>query len=306
MAFCALIFLFPQGNAKAQIFGNATSSEPTKPTCELNKALDNLLTIKDSNLAGLTRDRAEFKARKEVLIQTVICAQEEIDSTKNRLNELAPATGIDRGLSLQFAGDLDAAILSYEAYSGRIATTTGLLEVKDLASEILAWRNKYYLPLLQQVNDFILLVTSERAHETAQARFEKISNSLSILRLSQIYGIKTSLESAAKLTKSASILNTEARIIVNGYVRTVATSTATSTEIQLEANSAATSSMKIEIATGTLRSSLATSTATSTIEEGEENPPNVMEVVKESLGALKLAYGEYLKISGLVKQILGL
>lgn len=304
--FFAFVFLAPFKTAEAQIFGSASTSAPEKPICELDKAMDNLLKTKDSDLSGTVRDRAEFKARKEVLIQTVICAQEEISSAENRLTELKPETENDKNLAGQFAADLASATVKYGFYSDEIATSTGLLEVKDLASGILKWRNDVYLPLLQQVNDFVLVINSERAVQTAEARFGKISTSLSILRLSQIYGIKTALDSAAKQTNKASALNAEARSIVDSYIR--ATSTATSTE-PLE-KGAATSTGQFNAASSASSSTetidlASKSAATSTAAEVKAQP-KVIDMVKESLSSLKLAYNDYLKISGLVKQILGL
>lgn len=278
----------------------ATTTKEQVLGCQLNKTLDELLLVKDSALTGIARDRAEFKARKAVLTQTIICAQEEIADTEGRLNNLKLVIEEDEILRIQFLNSLHVSLAQYNNFANSVASTTGLIDVKILAEEILEWRKNEYLPLLNKINDFILVVSSEESARIARGRLQKISTALSILRLANATSIKNLLDEAGTLTKKAERLNADARLLVSTYLVTVqATSTTSSTPISAASGT-------LELASGT------PDTSKIKLEEPQletkELVPEVtvVSLIKTSLESLKEAYTNYLKISALVKTILGL
>lgn len=287
----------------------ATSTIVGSPqVCELNKALDELLAVKDSAITGLARDRAEFKVRKAVIEQTIICAREEIQQTKMKLEALIISAPEDEALRSQFIDSLTLSSVTYDEYSQAMATSTGLIDIKKLAEDILDWRKNEYIPMLSQVNDFILVINNDQSIKVARARFDKIKSTISILRLSNVASIRNLLDDSAQLTTKAIKLNNDAHTIVLTYFVPVE-------PVGLES----TSSLML-IATGTLSLASYSENSTETLKETKKNietslsasstlatsTSTVVTLVKSSIGFLKGAYTNYLKISISVRNILGL
>ena len=306
LAFAYSFCLIGLSLAKAE---TATSTIPeVAPACELNKAVDELLSIKDGALTGLARDRAEFKARKAVIEQTIICAPEEINQIKEKLEGLVLETPEDEGMRTQFLASLVTSEESYAKFSEAVSTSIGLTDIKKLAEDILEWRKNDYVPLLSKINDFILVINNEQSIKIARARFDKIKSTITILRLSSVPSIKSLLVESSKLTEKADKLSSDAhKLVLKFYVPTEILSTESTSSVML-------------VATGT--QSLASTTANSSgtvkeikkgIESGiiESTPmptstSTVVSLVKSSIGSLKSAYNNYLKISVTVRNILGL
>ncbi|MDP1689098.1 MAG: hypothetical protein Q8L47_03125 [bacterium] len=298
-----------------------TTAQESAPVCELNKALNELLVIKDGSLTGIARDRAEFKARKAVVTQTIICADIEIAGTEASLTGLTLVAPEDEALRTQFLTSLNASKDQYAIYSDAIATSTGLFDIKNLAEDILTWRKNEYIPLLGQINDFILVISNEQSTKIARARFDKISSTISILRLSNVASIKSLLDGASALTTKADKLNTEAHLLVSAYfVPIPAYSTSSPSEIlsnkTWEGKPPTGTDMLYATGTPVFIDSGFTNTqavientdnkATSTPKLISTSTPTVVSLVKLSIISLKGAYTNYLKISVLVRNILGL
>ena len=286
----ASCFLLLASGASAQTTGNTTSTAEEKPVCELAKSLDELLAVKDGALTGIARDRAEFAARKALLDQTIVCATLEIEETKTKLGTLELREE-DAFLRAQFLDELAKNKETYSSYAKEVSTSTGLLEIKDLAEKILSWRTETYLPLLQKTNDLILVATNQKSIAVARSRFNKISTALGILRLTSVPSVNKLLTEAGTLTKEAERLTAEAHTIVLSYAVPVkATSTASSTSQTILTASSST----MLTASGTL--------ATTT----KIPDTTALELVRASLESLRGAYTNYLEISSVVKIILGL
>lgn len=297
MAFIITAFLI-MGVNLAQAESVSTTPQETAPTCKLNQALDELLAVKDGALAGPTRDRAEFRARKAVLVQTIVCANEEIIETEGRLNRLViTASTTSEDLRAQFLSSLKVSKDQYNSYADVVATSTGLIDIKELAADILEWRKGEYLPLLSKINDLILVINNGESLKIARSRFEKISATLSILRLVNTASIKKLLSEAAVFTKEAEALNSEAEALVHEYL------------VPVHPTSSPSSSTLLLTATGTIEISQELATvASGTIESDldEPAPPTVVALVKASLESLKKSYVNYIRISVAVRNILGL
>lgn len=306
-ALALTLAVFSGGVNFAKAVTTTTTQEVVASVCELNKALDELLVIKDGSLTGVARDRAELKVRKGVVTQTIICANIEISGTEKNLNDLALIAPEDEALHTQFLLSLKASKDQYAIYSDAVATSTGLFDIKNLAEDILTWRKDKYIPLLGQINDFILVISNEQSTKIARSRFDKISSTISILRLSNVASIKSLLDEASVLTSKADKLNTEAHLLVSDYfipIPAYSTSTATGTDMlyatgtPVAIDSVATSTNEDKADAGAKAASTPKLTSTST--------PTVVSLVKSSIISLKGAYTNYLKISVLVRNILGL
>lgn len=273
------------------------------PACNLNEALDELLTVKDGTLTGLARDRSEIKARKAVIEQIIICANKEVSETETRLNELALTDSKDEGLRVQFLASLQVSDDQHSAYAGALATSMGLTDVKKLAEDILTWRKSEYLPLLSQINDFILVINNEQSTKIARARFEKISTTLSILRLANVSSIKGLLHDADTLTTKSDKLNADAHILIRNYFVPInATSTASGTVMVIASGTPVFATGTVDVADVVKEKAKGQATTTLDLIPA----PTVVSLVKASIESLRGAYTNYLKISVAVRNILGL
>lgn len=280
---------------------NAASSSDDKlvaQECKLNEALDKLLSTKDSDLPAADKETAEFDARKEVLNQIVVCSEKEIGDFKARLSNLDLSKNDRKDLLLRekFLGDLDAASFYYEKTKEKLGENLTLDGIKNLAVDILAWRDNFYTPAVSRINDFTLVVGSEQAVKTAKSRFQKISTTLGAIRLSGVSEIKRLLKDSDSLISRAEELNGRAHEMTWEIDQVFDTAVNSSTP----ASTSSASLKNKEITTDSaIVSGAAANEATSTKNE-------VLSSVKESLSNLKKAYANYLDISNLVKKILGL
>ena len=156
-------------------------------------------------------------------------------------------------------------------------------KVVNLAKDFKIWRDAEYVPLVNQVQDYILIKQEEKAVQTAEKRFQKVSENLTALGIgSDNKTISKYLAKAKASIAIASDLNKQAEdLFVSLYV------TATSTPSADSSSSA---------------SSIQEETATST--PSSPPPTSIKDLVKASLDEIKSAYQSFIDISGLVRKLL--
>ena len=309
----AITFSFYQASAATE----ATTTNSIGSECQLDKALNRLLEVKDSDLATGEREAAELSARKDLLGEIIICSSIEIDALRAKLSGLDLSKNNERDSLLRnkFEGDLDAAAFYYHAATDSLDKTELTLdEVKTAAKDMLAWRESFYAPLITKVNNFLLVIESAEAIKTAKTRFQKISSTLGAVKLREVREIKRLLNESDTLIKKSEELNGEA----HGLVWSI------ESVFESPSSTAATSSEETGGLTGKDKTptTIATSTdetqpldeiglasgetASTTPKAAPKAEDQVLTLVKESLGNIKGAYANYLAISSLVRKILGL
>jgi hypothetical protein len=169
-------------------------------------------------------------------------------------------------------------------------------EVKAIAENFKAWREKEYLPLVSQAQNFLLVKQEAKAVGTAQARLGKITTDLKNIKQSKVTNsseIKKLLDGSKNLIEEAADLNREA---ADRFIET---------NVKTAKNA---SSTEEETATSTLPAkTLATSTATSSpADVSAEAAPivSIKDLVGSSLGKIKEAYQGFVDISNLVRKLL--
>lgn len=259
----------------------ATSSTPetTTQSCELNKALDTLLTIKDSDLETELKKEAEFTARKKILEQVIICSKNEIGSLKKMLEGLNIASDNEKLLRDKFLENLAAAAAYYEEQNKNIAADLTLADVKQLANDILTWREAQYNPLVAKINDFYLVTESNLSVKTAKTRMLKIQNTLNAIKLGRVDKIKSLITESSALIDKAEALNKKAAEMFWDNINNPNTN---------ETSTPPTNASPTPVKTETTPSK------------------TTLTLVKDALSNVKSAYDNYLKISDVVKKILGL
>jgi|SRR3989344_1914842 len=309
----AITFSFYQALAATE----ATTTDSAGSECQLDKALNRLLEVKDSDLETGEKEAAEFSARKDLLEEIIICSSIEIDALKAKLFGLDLSKNNERDALLhnKFEGDLDAAAFYYRTTTeGLNKTELTLDEIKAAAKGMLAWRESFYAPLITKVNNFLLVIENAEAIKTAEIRFQKISSTLGAVKLREVREIKRLLSESDALIKKSVALNGEAHSLVwsiESVFESPSSTAATSSEETGELTEKDKTLTTIATSTDETRSLdenglAAGETASTTPKAAPRAEDRVLPLVKESLGNIKGAYANYLAISGLVRKILGL
>ncbi len=196
------------------------------------------------------------------------------------------------------------------------AKALSLEKIKAVAEDFKKWRDAEYLPLANQVQDFLLTKQEAKAIKTAQTRLSKITSDLKNIKRSlgsSADDINISVSKSRKLIEEADDLNNQAvALFLKNYVgilnasssegesdNSSATSTASSTAVSAEP----TALKVISLSDNANASSSATSTSTGgTL----SNPPivSIKDLVKSSLSKIKEAYQGFIDISSLVRKLL--
>jgi len=133
----------------------------------------------DQTLGYSDETKAELALRKQLVGQTIGCAQKEV---KMLQASLASTTAPDsaKQLQSQLAGDLNQASGFYNGELQQL-NVVGVAGTKDIAQNVLAWRASTFLPLGENVNNFILWAQNQHLFNTAQSRMTQTEHAVSFL-----------------------------------------------------------------------------------------------------------------------------
>lgn len=170
-------------------------------------------------------------------------------------------------------------------------------DVKNLAKELKEWRETKFLPKIDQVYNFILIHLEREAIQTAQNRFQKISQNISLLErqdlkdkdLTEIFEL---LERAKKLINEGDQLNRQGQDIF------LELNSPTTTETAVSFNQEESSS------TSTFFSSLFSSSSKSETTSSREKTSTLLikDLIKESLNKIRETYQLFIEISNSVRK----
>ena len=309
---------FTAGNTSTAIAAETSTSPVTENVCALQSMLQELLAAKEASSTPIdAKEERERTARLNVLKETIKCMGTEIlvISEKLQLLNLNANSERDRLLRDKYAGDFGAASLYLDDIESNITDDMMAENIKQLAADALSWRESFYLPLLARTNDFLLVIESEAAVRTANARYERIFLALQTVRLSELRRIKPLLEDAKSALLRAERINAAAHERI-GSLESLFGSTsstgATTTSVDINDATPTSSSTPLDSASSTMATSTPAmiaqsfepSSATSSEPEAATPQPLVINLVKESLQEVKRAYDNYLEISKTVRSLL--
>ena len=179
--FFAVLFVFLPYASHADSPANGTSSPETiDHSCDITTSDIAVIQSIQNNpsLSGVDKIKQELAARKNLLIKTIQCAQNNALQLQEELNN----TSIDPGL-LSIKNQLSdglSGVVSYYNIQIQNVSNSGILGTKLIARDILTWRGNNYTPLADNVVNFI-------AWSNNQALFTAASN-----RMTQIGGLVSS------------------------------------------------------------------------------------------------------------------
>jgi len=156
----------------------------------------------------------DLDARKKLLTKVLNTTLSEIDGLKIKLSSLDLDDNWNK-INDGFLNDL-ADFKSYnESFNKKInADNITLDEIKNLAKEMIDWREKNYTPKLKEINNMTFIFDEESLLKITQGRFDKISSDIKKLSKQNYINtskLKTLLPKAEKSLKNSKDAQGEAK-----------------------------------------------------------------------------------------------
>ena len=298
-------------------FAQTASSSGSNILQDVQAAVQSLVSAKDT---GNTNDVA---LRVTAFEQVLSLSQNEAQDYELKLVNVQSGKEYDTWKNTALNG-LSQALAYYDSENQLVNGTSTITseDIKQIASDFETWREGTYLPLVNQIQDFLLVNQEAAAVKVAAVRYDKIVSDLQGLGVAAITRSKTiagSLSDASSSIVAAGRLNDQAdKLFVSLYVAPTSTAaneaasssndsastTITVAPLVLTAtssneDSATSSAISSAISTGVS----ATSTATTTVATSS-NPISIKGLVKTSLDNVRNAYQDFIDISNLVRSLL--
>jgi len=257
------------------VFAQETVSSSTNTQTNQNilqktlKTIEDLVSIKDEENESLA---FRIKTFKQVIELAIVEAKE----LKIKILSLDKLNDKELNWQKEQIEKLNAVIEFYENEQ-KILSEQELITlewIKNEAQNFKEWRENNYLPLAEEITNFLLIQQQQKAIETAQERLKKINRDLQLLKKGEFKNIKL-----------LSDLFTKAEITLNESIKLNKKAITVFWENQKE-------NQKKLIITNT------TTTSSSTV----LSPPLfIRDLVKESLNKIKETYQIFIEMSKLVK-----
>jgi hypothetical protein len=179
--------------------------------------IDTVLAKDASNLPT----SLDLDARKKILNKVLDTTQTEVEGLKNKLNgiDLDDDWNIIRDGFLSNLADFK----SYnESFSKKVnSDTITTEEIKNLAKDMIDWREKNYTPKLKEITNMTFIFDEESLLKIAQGRLDKISSDIKKLSKQNYINtnkLKTLLPKAEKsLNKSTSYQNEAKDLFIKSF-----------------------------------------------------------------------------------------
>jgi len=300
------LLVFPFQTVKAE-----ETKAISEPACDIEKSLNNFLSIRDDNkLEKEEKEKEEFSARKNLLGEIISCSIKETTNAKNELQNLKNLD--EKSLS---AKDFLTSKLDYflsflkEKDNEFKASLDDKEKIKSIAEELLNWRQNEYSNNLKNATNFTLSFKQDDIIKTTDARWQKISSSIKSLFSLKNKEVATLLQKTSDGIKEAKDLKEKAyNNLISSIEEQKKKEEEEKTKKEENINKIVTSENKSPSLSEPAKEdfpSLSTSTTSSTLAISKELIKNPGDDLKESLNKIKDVYQNFFKISNTVKKILG-
>jgi type 1 fimbria pilin len=208
----AISMLILSRTARADSLATSTSSP---------NVVDNLCSVTAADIAVIqniqgnsaldynSEIKQELAARKALLIKTIQCAQNNALQLQEQLN----GTTIDPSLisiKNQLSDNLSGAV-SYYNIQIQNTSNSGIMGTKLIARDILTWRNNNYVPLAENVVNFIAWSDNQALFSAASTRLNEINALISSPLFSENKDLQVDYEEAAASLNAAEGQNSNAK-----------------------------------------------------------------------------------------------
>ena len=162
----------------------------------------------DPTLSYLGEIKAELAVRKQLLTETITCAQNETATLKKSLMAITPSQNFVT-LQSQLAGQLDEATAYYALESQKV-NGAGLAATEAIARDVLSWREGSYATLAENVSNFVLWSQNQAVFAVAQNRLGQVGSLVGSLPFSQNAELQSDFQEASVSLRSAQDENVQA------------------------------------------------------------------------------------------------
>jgi hypothetical protein len=133
----------------------------------------------DPTLSSSDETKQELALRQQLVGETIACAQQEVQTFRSNLAGTSVESDA-QPLQSQLLGDLDEATGFYNSELLEL-NVVGIAGTKSIAQEVLAWRASTFIPLSENVNNFILWSEDQNLFDTARTRMNETQSAVSFL-----------------------------------------------------------------------------------------------------------------------------
>ncbi|MFA6025494.1 MAG: hypothetical protein WC727_03565 [Ignavibacteriaceae bacterium] len=289
VALCAVTVILPPFGP-SHIFAAESTTQNTQQNIveTVKEAINNLVSAKDE------KKQIETPIRLDTLKKAISLAIDEAKNLRVKLiglENLSPDYGV---WEIKKLGDMKDVIETLDVFKkelGEIEKSEEITDgqIKELGERIKNWREKTYLPLSNEIQDYFLTVEEYKTIEVAENRSSKIE--IDVLKLEKrgknITNLKTLLENANTEIEEAKKINDEAKALFEDTYfpkkEVVATSTMSVT---------------------TKETSATTTVITEETDAVTIQPKSVRDLVKDSSNKIRSSYKIFIEMSNLVRKLL--
>lgn len=208
----AVVFGMVGFGTKTAQAATATAGATTANDCTITATQINQIAIiqNDPQLSYAEEIQQELALRKQLVAQTIGCAQQDVQTLQADLQTVT-TTPDSEGLQSQLSGDLNEASNFYSLELTKL-NGVGVSGSEAIAQEVLSWRQGTFIPLSENVNNFILWSENQNLFITAQARMDQTQSAISFLEIaSPNAGLQSAFDTAAASFSQAQSQNTAAK-----------------------------------------------------------------------------------------------
>jgi hypothetical protein len=195
--FVAGLFGLSVAQAATKAHVTATTPAIAADECGITKAdVAQIAAVQnDPTLAYADEIKQELVLRKLLVGETIDCAQREVQMLQANLASTSAPDSAQQ-LQSQLTGDLNEATGFYNNELAKL-NVVGIAGTKQVAQEVLTWRAGTFLPLSENVNNFILWAQNQNLFSTAQTRMTQTQRAVSFIEgTTSNPALQTALDSA--------------------------------------------------------------------------------------------------------------
>jgi hypothetical protein len=163
----------------------------------------------NSSLSYSSELQQELAARRDLLTKTIQCAETSAKQKKTAIDAASVDSSLEN-LKSQWSDRLQSSISYYDLQLQKI-NGVGISGTESIAREVLTWRQNNYIPLAENVSNFIMWSDNQKLFSTAENRLSQINNLTNSALFSQNADVQNDYEEAAVSLKTAKDQNAAAQ-----------------------------------------------------------------------------------------------
>jgi hypothetical protein len=133
----------------------------------------------DPSLTPSDEMKQELLARKNLVGETIACAEQEAQTFEINLTAISAPSDV-QSLRSQLLGDLSQAASFYNSEMAQL-NVVGIAGTKAIAQQVLSWHESSFIPLGENVNNFILWAQNQNLFNTAATRMSQTQSAVAFL-----------------------------------------------------------------------------------------------------------------------------